>query len=218
MPDLKLKDVTCIAVTSVWVDETVDSIQRCLALAEFAEAKIVSHSKLNLPSGIKFEYCNRLKSLKDYSHYMLYNLHRHVDTPYVLIVQHDGYIRNPDKWRDEFYEYDYIGAIWEHEPEDPFGNRVLVGNGGFSFRSKKFIDLPIKTHVPWETNEGDFYKREKAIWYGEDTNFCVHNRHIYTQHGCKFAPPEVARHFSQESQTELTKGIIPFGYHRVFKN
>ena len=218
MPSLKLNDVTCIAVTSVWVPQTVESMLRCVQQVDFAEVKLVTHQRLDLPKEIRLEYGSHLKSLKDYSHYMIYNLHKHVETPYALIVQHDGYIKNPEKWRNDFYNYDYIGAVWEHEPEDPFGNRILVGNGGFSFRSRKLIELPQKVWVPWETNEGDFYKKEKAIWYGEDTNICVHNRHIYEKNGCKFAPPEVAVHFSQESQTNMTEGVVPFGYHRVFKN
>ena len=215
---LDLNRVTCIAITSVKVGETLDAINRCKDAANFYDVKLVTSSPVEVSAGIKNELCKPLKSLADYSHYMLYDLHRHIDSDYALIVQHDGYIRNPDKWSDEFYNYDYIGAIWEHQPMTPFKVPILVGNGGFSFRSKKLIELPMKVWVPWETNEGDFYTKEEGIWYGEDTNICVHNRHIYEKNGCVFAPPEVAVKFSQESQTPMTQGVIPFGYHRIFKN
>ena len=218
MTSLNLSKVTCIAVTSVRIPETLKAIETCLESTKFYDVKLITSTAVDVPHTVKNELCSPLKSLEDYSHYMLYNLHRHVESDYALIVQHDGYIRNPDKWSDEFYNYDYIGAVWEHEPLTPFKTRVKVGNGGFSFRSKKLIEVPLKVWVPWETNEGDFYIKESTAWYGEDTNICVHNRHIYEKHGCVFAPPEVAVRFSQESQTELTKDVIPFGSHRIFKN
>ena len=31
-------------------------------------------------------------------------------TDFVLTIQHDGFILNPDAWRDDFFDYDYIGA------------------------------------------------------------------------------------------------------------
>ncbi len=40
------------------------------------------------------------------------NLNDHVETDYMLIVQGDGFIVNPDAWDDEFLDYDYIGAPW----------------------------------------------------------------------------------------------------------
>jgi len=61
-----------------------------------------------------------------------------------LLVQPDGFVINPDKWDNQFFEYDYIGAPWEQVPHsylDPWGKPHRVGNGGFSFRSKKLLDV-----------------------------------------------------------------------------
>ena len=37
-----------------------------------------------------------------------------------------------------------------------------------------------------------------VVNYHGDGNVCVHNRHIYIENSCKFAPVEVAVKFSQE--------------------
>jgi hypothetical protein len=113
-------------------------------------------------------------------------------------------------------EYDYIGAPWEYNENayiDPFGNHQRVGNGGFSLRSKKLLDVPKKEHVEWDVNRGDFYKHMNANNFAEDGNICVHNRHIYERCGCKFAPIEVAAKFAHEKPIKETVGIVPFGFH-----
>ena len=128
----------------------------------------------------------------------------------------DGFVINPDKWSDEFYDYDYIGAPWEkvdHSYLDPWGKPHRVGNGGFSFRSKKLLDIPKRAHIQFDVNWGDFYKHFGYGNTAEDGNICVHNRHIYEQLGCKFAPVEVAAKFSHEKQLPETQGITPFGFH-----
>jgi hypothetical protein len=51
--------------------------------------------------------------------YCIYNLTRHIDTDYCLLVQPDGFVINPDKWDDDWYNYDYIGAPW-YEATDAY--------------------------------------------------------------------------------------------------
>jgi hypothetical protein len=59
----------------------------------------------------------------------------------------------------------------------------------------------------------NFYKMFGGVNWNEDGNICVHNRHIFEEQGCKFAPGEVAKDFSHESPLDINRGIIPFGYH-----
>jgi len=155
--------------------------------------------------------------MKDYARYMIYHLHEHVDTDFVLTIQHDGFIINPMAWRDDFFDYDYIGAPWPWREQGfvtPFGEHISVGNGGFSFRSKKLTEVPTKVDVPFDVVAmNDFYKMFGGVNWNEDGNICVHNRHIYEEQGCKFAPVEVAKDFSHESPLDVNRGIIPFGYH-----
>ena len=183
----------------------------------YGAVKLITHKKPdNLPEGIQFSECYEITSIHEYNYYCIYNLTRHIDTDYCLLVQPDGFVVNPHKWDDVFYNYDYIGAPWEkvdHSYLDPWGKPHRVGNGGFSFRSKKLLDVPKRAHIQFDVNWGDFYKHFGYGNTAEDGNICVHNRHIYEALGCKFAPVEVAAKFSHEKQLPETQGITPFGFH-----
>lgn len=207
---LKLNDITLVAMTSVKLPETVRALQLSSKNIDYAAVKLITHENPNnLPRHI--EYCNipQITSIDQYSYDMIYNLGRYIDTPYALVVQYDGYVVNPHCWRDEFLSYDYIGAPFPL-PTDNFsyrdinGNIFRVGNGGFSLRSKKLIDLPNVLNLEWKPFHG---------FYNEDGFICAMNRHIYEANGCKFAPIEVAKYFSHETNIPEIAGITPFGYH-----
>ena len=51
----------------------------------------------------------------DYSKRMLRDLCQYVQSEFVLVIQWDGYVLNPDVWDDGFLEYDYIGACWGYD-------------------------------------------------------------------------------------------------------
>jgi hypothetical protein len=218
---LKLKNITLITVTSRNILETIEAMQLSMKHINFGKVIFVSHAKPeSLPEDIEFQYCDELDSIKKYSHYMIYNLQNHINTEYCITVQHDGYILRPEKWTDEFFNWDYIGAPWPINPNayiTPFGENIRVGNGGFSFRSKKLLEVPNHINIPFEVNIGNFYKHMNANSFNEDGNICVHNRHLYEYMGCKFAPIEIAAKFSQEIQTYETKNIEPFGFHKFKK-
>ena len=93
---------------------------------------------------------------------------QYIDTDFVLITQADGFIINPHKWTDIFLEYDYIGAPFPDEPQYGFTGDTRVGNGGFSLRSKKLIDMPINLNLPYRNKEVD-------RWH-EDNYYCVSQR------------------------------------------
>ena len=73
-------------------------------------------------------------SRAEYSAFVLKSLARHIDTPFVLLIQWDGYVVNPAAWREEFLACDYIGAKWFWHSDG-----MRVGNGGFSLRSRKLL-------------------------------------------------------------------------------
>ncbi len=129
-----------------------------------------------------------------------------------MVIQSDGYVINPDLWRDDFLNYDYIGAPFPL-PNDDFSYRdsnnniFRVGNGGFSLRSKKLIELPNKLKLEWKPFHG---------YYNEDGFICGMYRNIYENHGIKFAPLDIAKYFSHEIEIPETKDIKPFGFHGKF--
>ncbi len=207
------------------VTESIKALYTCMGFANFKEVKFVTSKDVIdrvgedlLEDGIICEEPSiPVSSMKDYSKFMIYHLNEYINTDFAITIQHDGFIINPDAWRDEFLNYDYIGAPWPWREQGfvtPFGEHVSVGNGGFSLRSKKLIELPTKVEVPFDVVAmNHFYKMFGSVNWNEDGNICVHNRHIFEENGCKFAPVEVAKYFSYESPLDINRGIIPFGYH-----
>lgn len=215
---LNLPNVTLICVSSVNFEHTLYAFQKSMQKINFGDVKLISDQ--NPPgfveSGISIEKCDSITSIDSYSHYMIFDLHKHVHTSHCLVIQADGFVINPEQWDPLWLTYDYIGAPWEyvdHSYLDPWGNHHRVGNGGFSLRSKKLLEVPLNAYVHFDVNWGNFYKHMNANDTAEDGCICVHNRHIYEVLGCKFAPIEVASRFSHEKLLPETKGIKPFGFH-----
>ena len=134
----------------------------------------------------------------------------HFDTPWVLVVQEDGFPLR--KGLDEFVgKWDFIGAPWNGE-DDWITRRLLltenlVGNGGFSLRSRAICLgaahhwSAIWRHLPrcYLMQEDIFYARFLPRW-----------SRSYRERS-RFAPIDVASRFS----TERTHPAInaPFGFH-----
>jgi hypothetical protein len=92
-------------------------------------------------------------------------------------------------------EWDYVGA-----PVRDWG-KWPVGNGGFSLRSRKFLDAAAAL-APAGCN--------RRV---EDYHLCIERREELEQAGMRFAPEEVALRFScaQWDVAELERGC--FGFH-----
>lgn len=203
-----LSNVTLISVTGLHYKKTVESLLHCSSNIEFQNTKLLSDIKPNnCNNSIEYIKIHSLKSSDEYSQFILYELYKYIDTEFCLIVQHDGYITNPEKWNPTFLNYDYIGAPWtiRNDLINQFGEQCRVGNGGFSLRSKRLLTLPSKLNVTFDIGE----------WKNEDLNFCVVNKHIYESRGMKFAPIDVAKYFSHEIFTPEIANITPFGRHGI---
>lgn len=197
-------------MSSVDIPQTIKAIESSCEGVEYGSVKLITHEIPNyLPDYVELCFIDRVNSIDQYSYNMIYKLGDYIDTKFALVIQSDGYVINPSSWREEFLEYDYIGAPFML-PQDNFsyrdinGNIFRVGNGGFSLRSKKLIDLPNDLKLEWKSFHG---------FYNEDGFICAMNRHIYEENGCKFAPIDVAKYFSHEADIPEIQGIIPFGFH-----
>lgn len=223
---INLSNITLFAIDNTnRIDGTIKSLYTSMNFAKFGSVKLVTSNEyinkyseqLSLDKIICEEMVPPITNIDEYNHYILYNLTNHIQTEFVLLTQDHAFIINPESWTDEFLEYDYIGAPWswkENSFVTPFGEHIRCGNGGFSLRSKKLLEVPAKVNIPFKVYEQpDFYKMFGCINTNEDGNICVHNRHIFLEHGCKFAPVHLAAKFSYESSVPENKGIIPFGFH-----
>ncbi len=209
MSKIELPNVTLVSVTSVNVDRTIRALKHSMGGINFGEVilltdKNVTSDVINVINVPSMDYVG-------YSKFIVYELHRYINTDFALIIQDDGFVVNPQQWTNEFLNYDYIGAPFPipHSTDkisyrDPQGNLMRVGNGGFSFRSRKLLSLPTKLDLEWKSYFG---------YYNEDGFFAVHNHEVLKDNGCVFAPVDIAARFSHEKETVETVGILPFGFH-----
>ena len=98
---------------------------------------------------IEYIYIEPMNNVDDYNCMIFQDLHKYFKTSHCLIVQADSFVVNSHLWKNEFLEYDYIGGPWPNKIEvNP--NLVLhleknpVGNGGFSLRSRKLVEVTSK--------------------------------------------------------------------------
>ena len=205
---IDLPNITLVAVACIRVQETIKAIEKSCSGVNFGAVKLITNEEV---FGEFFETFQIQKlDYEQYNKFIVFDLHKHIETEFALIVQDDGFVTDPHQWKNEFLDYDYIGAPWplptdDFSYRDPFGNLIRVGNGGFSLRSKKLLSLPTELGLEWRSYFG---------YFNEDGFFTCHNRHLFEKEGCVFAPLEVAKYFSHERQIPETEGIVPFGFHR----
>lgn len=200
-----LSNVTLIAVACTKINDTIHALRESMKGLQFADAILITHEKLSLDSlGIKVININKL-NYKEYNEFVAYKLAPYIKTDYALLVQNDGYVLRPEKWDPEFLKYDYIGAPWA--PNVHFTNEgvnVRVGNGGFTLRSKKLLNILNDLKLPFTDNDTGF-------WH-EDGLICAYYRKQLEDAGIKFAPVDVAARFSHE--TDCKESVYkPFGFH-----
>ena len=128
-PDLS--DVTVCAADSVSPELAGRALDISVARCAFADAILFS----DVPAEGNFRHVAipKLTSLDDYSRFCLKEMGGHIKTAYALVVQWDGYVVDAATWDKRFRNYDYIGAPIFRD------GRVVVGNGGFSLRSRKLM-------------------------------------------------------------------------------
>jgi hypothetical protein len=215
---IKLNSITLVSVSSVNIRRTIAALKISMQEIEFGRVILVTHRvpKLMDPA-IEVVLVPKVASINHYNRFIVYSLGDLIETSHCLLVQADGYVLNPRVWTPEFLNYDYIGAPWpisEGAYIDPFGNHIRVGNGGFSLRSKRLLDVPKKHNVEWDVNGNPFYNHFGYNLNSEDGIICVHNRHVYEAAGCHFAPVDVAARFAVEITHSESFAGRTFGFHK----
>lgn len=191
---LKLPNVTlCAFGSQKYFDQHQKALDKSCEKIQFGAVKNIVVSTNNID---------------EWNRAVVFDLGDYIDTEFALLVHPDGYVVEPDAWRDDFLEYDFIGApfplptknfLYEDKVSYRDHNGILhrVGNS-VSIRSKKLLQLPKKIGMEWKPFHG---------FYNEDGYISVNMRHVFEAHGCKFAPLEVARFFSRESEIPENKNI-----------
>ena len=126
----------------------------------------------------------------------------------LLIYQEDSFLFHHRI--ESFLDYDYVGAPWPRHQDD---NKLCVGNGGFSLRTKKVM-IKVIENVKMESLK----LGKNTVEYMKNTNSFVIPEDVYfTKAMIDFkigwvAPWEIARTFSQESIPSEN----PLGGHNFF--
>lgn len=205
MGKLNLKNVTLCAVACTKVKETIYALKKSMEGIDYSRVILITHQKLILNDiGIEVISIEKL-DYKGYNYFILYKLKDYIKTDFVLIVQNDGYVLRPKKWIEKFLEYDYIGAPWPKNLHfTDTGRNIRIGNGGFSLRSKRILNIIHELNLPFSDFGTGFFH--------EDGIISLNYREILEKKGIKFAPVEIASIFSRERWCSDSR-IFTFGYH-----
>lgn len=207
MSKLQLQHITILGIDCLNIERLQAAIKVSQKDIDFGAVKLLSSLPSEDAHVVKIPH---IGSIEELSRFCIEDLYKYVDTEYVLLVQYDGFVLNADSWDTAFLDYDYVGAPWDVGswetdlfPEDMKG-KLVVGNGGFCLRSKKFLEVSAKL-----VSEGKIVK-----FHPEDVAMCVWYRDLFEQEGIKFAPPELALKFSIESDIGVYDK--PFGFHGLY--
>lgn len=207
---IELLDTTliCVDSRSDGVNKSIKALERCKQLVNFGAVKLLTH--LDIPYPHKVEIKN-ISSHLMYSVFMLKEIYKYVDTKYMLIVQSDGWILNPDAWDDSWKNYDYMGPL--------FNQYDIVGNGGFSFRSRALMKFVSQRCVPWDVTEEGANKLQQTLSYYEDGVISMEFLPELNARGFCIAPPEVACKFAQGGNPNNNYYCsYPFGFHGSWRS
>ena len=208
---LILSNITLLAAaTSVDVDQAQLALKISSKNIEFGAVKLLSSSVPSTRSSdIEFVSIPPM-NFKGYNRMIVEDLHKYFETSYCLIVQADSFVINSDLWKDDFLQYDYIGAPWSDKIQvNP--NLLLnveknpVGNGGFSLRSRKLVEATAKIN----------FNSLKFPLKSEDIIICHYLYKKMVDSGIRFAPPKLAAQFSMENENHLYGQDVTtvFGFH-----
>jgi hypothetical protein len=196
---LNLDTVTLVIVDCLYYEQALKAIKESTKDISYAKIKIFTNNDswtkdLNAETII----IPKIEDKQAYCKFLMKSLNSYIDTSHILLIQWDGYVKNPNAWTNEFLEYDYIGAPWWYPTHN-------VGNGGFSLRSKKLL----------ETLQKD---SNISLLYPEDHHICRTYGNYLTSLGIKFAPEPLAARFAIEGLKNSKYGenyTNQFGFHSL---
>ncbi len=190
---INLPEITIVCVSSIRINESIDALRYSCKDIRFGQVLFLSDVFIE-KKGITYKQIPKITSINDYNIFILKHLIDYIDTDYVLIIQWDGFVINAGAWNRDFLNYDYIGAVWSNPTF--LKKPPLVGNGGFSLRSKRLM----------KAVQGLDYAN-----FPEDVFICQVHRKLLMTLGMKFADVKTARHFSFE---QILSPYETFGFHK----
>jgi hypothetical protein len=190
----KLDRVTIVCVDCKFYGQSANALLRCLGEVTPTRCLLLTDIYLEL-EGVEVVQIDPIKTIEDYSQFIIKKLWKYIETDFCLIVQWDGYVLNGDLWLDEFYDYSFVGAPWLYR------DKRNVGNAGFCLISKELLNI---------LGNDDFIQ----ICSPDDEIIGRLYRHYLEEnYSIKFPSEELADKFSFELRQPTQK---TFGFHGHF--
>lgn len=198
---ITIPNTTLIIVDCVDAVRAQVALEECLKGCSFSDVKLLTSKDIDSPYKIKID---PIRSQNEYSEFMLKHIYEYVDTMHMQIVQFDGWIINPKSWDDEWCKYDYMGALFDENPLTDYS----VGNGGFSFRSRRLMKFVSENLGPYTGNGWHYFHNEDGV-------ITRGMRGMLVEAGFKFCPIRVAPFYSVE-RCLRHRVKTPFGFHSFY--
>jgi|694.fasta_scaffold71305_2 hypothetical protein len=201
--------INALCTNDRWFNNTLKAVLFSKRSTGIKNAQILSSKPFEHPE-VSCILIDKIDSLEEYNEFMVKKYNDYLFTDFLLNIHDDGFVINPEVWTNDFLSYDYIGALWgvgHHQP--PVTEYDRCGNGGFSLRSKKFLEVAQKYCTIMPNTP-------------EDVLCCRIHRNIFIYNNIKYAPNELAVKFSVEDtsipecqgQSHMNyKTITSFGFH-----
>jgi len=200
-----MKNLTLVGIDGlgIGIDSYIQIFELCSKEMKFEKIVLFTSAPgytVDIPDNLSIDFIQIPKlSYDQFNTFCLKNVNEFVTTSHALFVQTDGFICNGSNWKDEYFEYDYIGQPWLNEGTNRFSwvinDENSVGEGGFSLRSKKLLEL-----VSNIVEDGKSYGQEDVFISSVIRNYLIEN-------GCKFATPEIG--------TQFCAGLHNFNYNKL---
>jgi len=198
-----LSTTTLIIVDCLDLKRAIRVLEHCKGQCDFAEVKLLTSLETDYEHAVKITPIN---SLIHYSVFCLKELYKYVDTKHMLVVQHDGWIINPQSWNPEWEQYDYMGPL--------FNQYDVMGVGGFSFRSRALMKSVSDKYPPFDNTDEQAHVLQSGMGFYEDGEIAMRWRSQLESEGFKFAPFHEAAQFAQGGNPNNNYHFpFPFGFH-----
>ena len=198
---LELPDVTLVMIETLNHELARRSINESVSKAKFAEVLIFTDRDdlfFPLDCDARFIHVENWPTKVAWCNFRWSAITPFLKTSHYLMTEWDAWIWQPGMWRDDFLNYDYIGAPWWYK------DGKNVGNGGFSLVStclKRYI-----TDRLWD------YPCDSVV---DDDLLCRTYRPKLELAGFEWAPERLAHEFAFEC-SRPSDSSNHFGFHAMF--
>lgn len=202
-----LSTTTLLCLDCVDTNRAIKAIEQCKSKCDFAEVKLLTSLPTDYEHKIEIAPIN---TLIHYSVFMLKEIYKFVSTKHMLVVQHDGWIINPQSWNPQWEEYDYIGAL--------FNQYDIMGVGGFSFRSRALMEAVSKKYPTWNNTNEQAHELQSKMGFYEDGEIAIRWKAELEAEGFRFPGLRTAAQFSAGGNPNNNYHYdYPFGFHGSWK-